>query len=70
MCKNAQSVTTSHVVTEIADENYYLNGGINIMLQLKQCVELTRNYSMCQNAQLVTTTHVVLDIPGENYYIT
>ena len=49
VCENAQSVTTTHVVADIAGENYYLNGGICIMLQLKigsnsrrttQCVKM------------------------------
>ena len=33
MCQNAQSMTTSHVVPDIAGENYYLKAGIRIMLE-------------------------------------
>ena len=35
---NAQSVTTSNVVPDIAGENYCLNAGIRIMLELNKLV--------------------------------
>ena len=33
MYQNVQLVTASHVVPDIAGENYYLNAGIRIMLE-------------------------------------
>ena len=55
MYQNVQLVTASHVVREIAGENYHLNAGICIMLEWENC-------QISEKSQLETTTNIKSDI--------